>query len=147
MKIKRNLTYIAKTTDIQRKWFIVDANDKVLGRLAVKVANVLRGKIKPQFSPHLDIGDGVIVINAEKIKVTGRKLAQKVYQRYSGYPSGLKEVRLDKMLDRKPEVVIFHAVRSMIPDNKLRNLMLKRLKIYKGETHTHSSQNPIKLEV
>ncbi len=147
MEIKRNKTYIAKKSDVSRKWYIVDAKDKILGRLAVKVANVLRGKNKPEFSPHLDIGDGVIVINAKDIRVTGRKLKQKVYQRFTGYPSGLREVTLEKMLDKKPEIVITHAVENMLPDNKLQKIFMKRLKVFKDDVYPHASQNPIKLEV
>lgn len=147
MEIKRNKTYIAKNTDISRKWYIVDAKDMILGRLAVKVANVLRGKNKPNFSPHLDTGDGVIVINAKDIRVTGRKMKQKVYQRFTGYPGGLREVTLEKMLDKKPEVVITHAVENMLPDNKLQKIFLKRLKVFKDDVYPHKSQNPVKLEV
>lgn len=146
MQIKRNKTYIAKISDISRKWYIADAKDKILGRLAVKIANVLRGKNKPEFSPHLDIGDGVIVINAKEIKVTGRKLKQKVYQRFSGYPSGQKQVTLEKMLANKPQLVITQAVKNMLPDNKLKKLFLKRLRVYKDDKFINLSQNPIKLE-
>jgi large subunit ribosomal protein L13 len=147
MKIKRNHTYIPTKSDIQHQWYILDAKDKILGRLAAKVASVLRGKHKPSFVTHLDIGDGVIVINAKQVRVTGRKLEQKVYERYSGYPGGHKEVRLEEMLAKKPELVIQHSVRNMLPNNKLRELALKRLKIYKDASHPHISQHPLTLEV
>lgn len=142
-----NKTYVAKKKDISRKWYIVDAKDKILGRLAVKVAVILRGKHKPTFTPHLDTGDGVIVVNAAKIRVTGRKLQEKVYRRYSGYPGGLREVSLDNMLKRKPETVIRLAVQRMLPTGPLGTVIMKKLKIYADDKHNHSSQNPIKLEV
>ncbi len=140
-------TYVAKKRDIIRQWYIVDAKDKVLGRLAAKVASVLRGKHKPIFTPHLDTGDGVIVINAAKIKVTGRKLQQKVYRRYSGYPGGLREVSLENMLKNKPATVIKLAVRRMLPGGPLGRDLLKKLKVYTEDKHTHTSQKPVVLEV
>lgn len=147
MKIKRGKTYIATKADIKRAWFLVDAKDKILGRMATKIATVLRGKNKAIFSPHLDTGDAVIVINAGEVRVTGRKLEQKFYQRYSGYPGGRKDVRLDEMLAKNPEIVIRHAVKSMLPSNKLREPILKRLKIYKDANHPHVGQRPVVLEV
>lgn len=140
-------TYVTKKADIKRQWFLVDAKDKVLGRLAVKVASILRGKHKPIFSPSLDTGDGVIVINASKIKVTGRKLKQKVYRRYSGYPGGLREVSLETMLAKKPATVIQLAVRRMLPGGPLGRDMIKKLRVYVDDKHTQKSQNPVLLEV
>ncbi len=142
-----NKTYVAKKEDIKRQWYLVDAKDKILGRLAAKVAAILRGKHKPIFTPHLDTGDGVIVINAAKIKVTGRKLKQKVYRRYSGYQGGLKEVFLETMLKRKPATVIKLAVRRMLPGGPLGRDVLKKLKVYVDDKHPHKSQNPVILEV
>jgi large subunit ribosomal protein L13 len=140
-------TYVAKKEDIKRKWYIVDAKDKILGRLAVKVAVVLRGKHKPVFTPFMDTGDGVIVINASKIKVTGRKLTQKVYRRYSGYPGGLKEVTLENMLSKRPSTVIKLAVMRMLPQGPLGRDILKKLKIYADDVHPHKAQNPSILEI
>ena len=142
-----NKTYVAKKEDIKRKWYLVDAKDKVLGRLASKVASVLRGKHKAIFTPHLDTGDGVIVINAAQIRVTGRKLKQKVYRRYSGYPGGLREVSLETMLAKKPTMVVQLAVRRMLPGGPLGRDLIKILKIYADEKHTHKAQNPLVLEV
>ncbi|MBU2541090.1 MAG: 50S ribosomal protein L13 [Candidatus Omnitrophica bacterium] len=147
MKIKRNRTYLPKKQEIKRRWYIVDAENMVLGRIAAKIATVLRGKNKPQFTPHLDTGDGVIVINAQKVRVTGKKGQDKIYQRYSGYPSGLKEINLNELMSKKPQLVITNAVKNMLPDNKLKRVVLKRLKIYKDEVHPHSGQNPVKLEI
>lgn len=140
-------TYVAKKEDIKQKWYIVDAKDKVLGRLSTRVASILRGKHKPIFTPHVDTGDGVVVINAAKIKVTGRKLKQKVYRRYSGYPGGLREVRLENMLADSPTTVIKLAVSRMLPTGTLGHEMLKKLKIYAGDVHPHKAQNPIVLEI
>jgi len=142
-----NKTYIAKKEDIKRQWYIVDAKDKVLGRLAVKIAVILRGKHKAIFTPHLDTGDGVIVINAAKIRITGRKPKQKIYRRYSGYPGGLREVTLETMLAKKPATVIQLAVRRMLPGGPLGRDLIKKLKVYADDKHTHKSQNPISLEV
>ena len=142
-----NKTYLAKKEDIIRKWYLVDAKDKVLGRLASKVASVLRGKHKVIFTPHIDTGDGVIVINAAQIRVTGRKLKQKVYRRYSGYPGGLREVSLETMLAKKPTMVVQLAVRRMLPGGPLGRDLIKKLKIYADEKHTHKAQNPLVLEV
>jgi large subunit ribosomal protein L13 len=140
-------TYVAKRPDVKRVWYLVDAKDKILGRLASKVAVILRGKHKPIFTPHLDTGDGVIVINAAKLRVTGRKLKQKVYRRYSGYPGGLKEVTLETMLANKPEVVFRLAVTRMLPSGPLGRDLVKKLKIYADDKHLHQSQKPIALEV
>lgn len=140
-------TYFAKKEDIKRQWYLVDGKDKVLGRLAVKIAVILRGKHKPIFTPGIDTGDGVIVINASKIKVTGRKLKDKVYRRYSGYPGGLREVSLENMLAKRPVTVIRLAVRRMLPSGPLGNSMLKKLKVYADDKHPHKPQNPVVLEV
>lgn len=138
------ITKDTRLIDIQRKWFIADANDKVLGRLASKVARVLIGKGKPEFTPHLDCGDYVIIINASRIKTTGKKLVQKLYFRHSGWPKGDKLIKLDQMLRQHPETVIQLAVKGMLPQNRLGRKMLKKMKIYKGDTHPHKAQ---KLEV
>jgi len=140
-------TYVAKKEDIKRKWYLVDAKDKVLGRLAVKIAVILRGKHKVIFTPHLDTGDGVIVINAAKIRITGRKPKQKIYRRYSGYPGGLREVTLETMLAKKPATVIQLAVRRMLPGGPLGRDLIKKLKVYADDKHIHKAQNPILLEV
>ncbi len=142
-----NKTYVAKKEDIKRQWYLVDAKDKILGRLAAKIAVILRGKHKAIFTPHLDTGDGVIVINASKIRVTGRKLKQKVYRRYSGYPGGLRELPLEALLTKKPATVIQLAVRRMLPSGPLGRDMLKKLKVYSDDKHPHKAQNPTVLEV
>ena len=133
-------TYIQKTEEVVRKWYLIDAEGKVLGRLATKVAMILRGKNKPEFTPHVDGGDGVVIINALKIRVTGKKLQDKKYQSYSGYSGGQKEWSLETMLAKKPEEVIMHAVRGMLPHNALGRKMLKRLKVYAQAEHKHSAQ-------
>lgn len=138
-----NKTYVAKKEDIKRQWFLVDAQGKILGRLASKIAVILRGKHKAIFTPHLDTGDGVIVINAAKIRVTGRKLKEKLYRRFSGYPGGLKEVSLETMLERRPTTVIKLAVRRMLPGGPLGRDMLKKLKVYVDDKHPHKAQNPV----
>lgn len=140
-------TYCAKKEEIKRAWYLVDAKDKILGRLASKVAVLLRGKHKVIFTPHIDTGDNVIVINAAKIRVTGRKLKEKVYRRYSGYPGGLREVRLENMLSKRPVTVIRLAVRRMLPGGHLGTAIFKKLKIYAGESHPHKGQSPVPLEV
>jgi len=142
-----NKTYVAKKEEIKRQWYLVDAQDKILGRLAAKIAVIIRGKHKPIFTPHLDTGDGVIVINAAKIKVTGRKLKEKVYRRYSGYQHGLKEVSLETLLKKKPETLIKLAVGRMLPSGPLARDILKKLKVYADDKHPHKSQNPVVLEV
>ncbi|MBC7195855.1 50S ribosomal protein L13 [Deferribacteraceae bacterium V6Fe1] len=132
--------------DSEKKWYLVDANDKILGRLATRIAMILMGKNKPVYTPFMDTGDFVVVVNAEKIKVTGKKLTDKVYYAYSGYFGGLKEKTLEQMLDRKPEEVIRLAVKRMLPKNRLGRQMLKKLKIYSGSEHPHSAQQPEKIE-
>lgn len=140
-------TYIAKDKDIKRAWYLVDAKDKILGRLASKVASVLRGKDKVIYSPHQDTGDEVIVINASKITVTGKKATQKVYKRYSAYPGGLNIETLETVLKKRPEHVIRHAVRGMLPKNKLGDKLIKKLKVYAGQTHPHAAQKPSVLKI
>lgn len=140
-------TYIAKKEDVKRQWFLVDAKGKILGRLAAKVAAILRGKHKVIFTPNLDTGDAVIVINASEVRVTGRKAKQKVYRRYSGYPGGLREVPYETMLKNRPTTVIELAVRRMLPTGPLGRDMLKKLKIYADDKHGHEAQKPQVLEV
>lgn len=139
-------TYVTKPEDIERSWYVVDASGKTLGRLASEIAQIVRGKHKPIFSPSVDAGDYVIVVNAERIHVTGDKLDQKIYYRHSGYPGGLKEVSLRRMLDEHPTRVITHAVRGMLPKNRLGRTMLKKLKVYAGPEHPHQAQQPEPLE-
>lgn len=140
-------TFTPKLSQIERKWYIVDAKDVTLGKLATKVADILRGKNKPIFDPHLDCGDFVIVINCEKIHLSGKKLTDKIYYRHTGYPGGLKEVPAGKMLALKPTKVIELAVAGMLPKNKLRADLISKLKLFAGETHPHSAQTPTKLEI
>jgi large subunit ribosomal protein L13 len=135
-------TPVAKAEDISRDWYVVDASDMVLGRLAAQVASRLRGKHKPIFSPHLDAGDFIVVVNADKVKLTGRKLDQKVYWRHSGYPGGIKGITARRLLETKPERVLRAAVRGMLPKNRLGRKMLKKLKIYAGPEHPHQAQQP-----
>jgi large subunit ribosomal protein L13 len=139
MKIK---TYTPKPEDIQREWFVIDAKDQTLGRLATQIAVLLHGKHKPTFAPHADVGDFVIVINCEKIHVSGNKLEQKTYYRHSQYPGGLKSRTLKEQLNTFPDRVIHEAVRGMLPKNKLGRKMIKKLKIYTGENHPHQAQQP-----
>jgi large subunit ribosomal protein L13 len=140
-------TYVTKNKDVQREWYVVDAAGQTLGRLAARVARILHGKHKPTYSPSVDTGDFVIVVNAEKIHVTGRKLDQKIYYRYSGYPGGLKEITLRNLLQRHPTRVIEHAVRGMLPKNRLGRQMFKKLKVYAGPDHPHAAQQPKQLEL
>jgi len=135
-------TYIPKKDDIEQKWWLVNADGRILGRLATEVADLIRGKRKPQFTSHLDTGDFVVVINAEKIKVTGRKLDQKKYYTHSQYPGGIKEESLKDLLARKPEEVIKKAVWGMVPKGKLGRSLYKKLKVYRGSSHPHEAQNP-----
>ena len=135
-------TYMANPDKIERKWYVVDAEGQTLGRLAAEVAKVLRGKNKPEFTPHIDTGDNVIVINAEKIKVTGKKLDQKVYYHHSDYVGGMKETTLREMMDKKPEKVIELAVKGMLPKGPLGRSMIKKLHVYAGPEHDHQAQKP-----
>ncbi|MGH2521496.1 MAG: 50S ribosomal protein L13 [Anaerolineales bacterium] len=141
-----NKTYVTKASDIQREWLVVDANGQNLGRLATRIATILLGKHKPLFTPSLDTGDFVIVVNAEKVTVTGNKLLEKVYTRYSGYPGGLRVTTLRDQLAKHPDRVITHAVWGMLPHNKLGKAMLKKLKVYAGPDHPHAAQNPTALK-
>lgn len=140
-------TYIPKKDDIEQKWWLINADGKILGRLATEVADLIRGKKKPQFTSHLDTGDFVVIINAEKIKVTGRKLDQKTYYTHSGYPGGIKAETLKDLLERKPEEVIKKAVWGMIPKGKLGRSLYKKLKVYRGPSHPHEAQNPREYQI
>ena len=140
-------TYMATPSTIDRKWYVVDASGYTLGRLASEIAKVLRGKNKPEFTPHVDTGDYVIVVNAEKIKVTGKKLDQKIYYHHSDYVGGMKETTLREMLRKKPEYVITHAVKGMLPKGKLGRQMLKKLHVYAGPEHEHAAQKPEALDI
>ncbi|MBD5641245.1 MAG: 50S ribosomal protein L13 [Desulfovibrio sp.] len=135
-------TFSLRPKDIDRKWYVVDADGQILGRFASQIANRLRGKYKPEFSPHMDNGDFIVVVNCEKIRVTGKKLLEKEYYRHSGWVGGLKEISLGEMLARHPKRVIMHAVKGMLPRNKLGRAILKKLKIYVGPNHPHAAQKP-----
>ena len=140
-------TYTVKASEIERKWYVVDATDHTLGRLSAEIAKILRGKHKPIYTPHLDTGDFVIVINADKIKVTGNKLDQKLYRHHTGYVGNLKETTLREMQAKKPEYVITHAVKGMLPKKALGAAMLKKLKVVAGPDHNHAAQKPEVLEI
>ena len=135
-------TWTPKKGEVERKWLVIDAKDKVLGRVAAETARLLRGKHKPQFAPHVDTGDFVVVINAEKVKLTGKKEEQKIYQRFSGYRSGLKKIKASTMRERHPERLIQLAVKGMMPKNNLARNAFRRLKVYAGDTHPHKAQAP-----
>ena len=139
-------TFTPTPKDIQRDWFIVDANDKTLGRLATQIAHRLRGKHKPEFAPHMDNGDFIVVVNCEKVRVTGNKLENKKYYRHTGDPGGIYSTTLQEMLNSKPDQVLIKAVKGMLPRNRLGRAMLKKLKVYPGGEHPHSAQNPQPLE-
>ncbi len=138
-------TYNAKPGEIERSWFVVDADGETLGRLATRIAEQLRGKTKPQYTPHVDTGDFVVVVNCEKIRVTGKKLQQKRYYRHSGFPGGIRERTLAEQLGRRPDEVIRHAVRGMLPKNRIGRAQLKKLKVYAGPAHPHEAQQPATL--
>lgn len=140
-------TQFAKKGEIDRKWYVLDAEGKVLGRLASKVATYLRGKTKPVFTPNMDTGDFVIVINADKIRLTGKKLEEKVYYHHTGYPGGLKAQTAKERLNRSPESLIMDAVKGMLPKNRLGRAMLKKLKVYRGSEHPHAAQKPETLNI
>ena len=142
-----NKTITPSLESIERNWFLVDAKDKTLGRLAAQIATVLRGKNKPTFTPHLDTGDFVIVVNAEKVKVTGNKFSQKNYYHHTGYPGGLKTKSFEKMQEDSPEKIIEKAVKGMLPKNKLANQIIKKLKVYSGSVHPHIGQQPKELSI
>ena len=138
-------TYSAKPGEIDRKWYVADADGETLGRLATRIADQLRGKTKPQYTPHVDTGDFVVVVNCERVRVTGRKLEQKRYYRHSGFPGGIKERTLAEQLARRPEDVIRHAVKGMLPRNRIGRAQIKKLKIYAGPSHPHEAQQPVAL--
>jgi large subunit ribosomal protein L13 len=140
-------TLVPNSNDIARDWFLVDVENKVLGRVATQIANVLRGKNKPLFSPSVDTGDFVIVVNAEKVALTGNKLSDKIYYSHSGYPGGIKSITAGKLMEKKAEDIIRKAVKGMLPKNKLASHMLKKLKIYTGSTHPHEAQQPKSLQL
>ena len=140
-------TFMAKAHDVQRKWYIVDAEGKTLGRLASEVAKVLRGKNKPEYTPHVDTGDHVIILNAEKVVLTGKKLDQKVYRHHSHYPGGLKEIKYRAFMQDKPERAVEIAIKGMLPHNSLGRAMFRKLKVYRGTEHDHIAQKPEKLDI
>ena len=139
-------TVVPKLKEIEQKWYIINGDGQVLGRMASQIAYLLRGKHRPQYTPHLDLGDHVIVINAERIRVTGRKMDQKRYTRYSGYPGGLKTQSMARLLQEKPDKVLYYAVRGMLPKNRLGRKLIKKLKIYTGPEHPHAAQQPQPLQ-
>jgi len=138
-------SYMARKGEVPRRWYVVDAQGQVLGRLASRIAMVLRGKTKATFTPHMDTGDFVVVVNAEQVRLTGKKLDNKVYYRHSGYPGGLKETPARHLLQRKPEALLKQAVRGMLPKNSLGRHLLKKLKVYAGGQHPHQAQQPVPL--
>ncbi|MBN62376.1 50S ribosomal protein L13 [bacterium] len=142
-----NTTYSPKPGDVERKWYVVDATDKVLGRLASEIAQILRGKRKPEYAPHADVGDHVIVINAEKIKVTGAKAENKVYHRHTGYAGGLRTTPYSRMIERHPDRVIRKAVQGMLPHTRLGRTQIKKLRVYAGAEHRHQAQSPELLDL
>lgn len=139
-------TYMAKPNAVERKWYVIDAAGKRVGRLATEIATILRGKHKPEFTPHVDTGDFVVVVNVEKVVFTGKKLTNKLYSRHSGYPGGLKQTRAIDMLQTHPERVLYNAVKGMLPHNTLGRQQLTKLKLYAGPEHPHQAQQPIPLE-
>lgn len=140
-------SFIQKPAEVERKWYVVDAEGKTLGRLASQVAAILRGKNKPTFTPHVDCGDYVIVINAKKVEVTGKKRREKVYKRHTGHPGGLRELTFEQLLEKHPEEIVRHAVKGMMPTGKLGRQMFKKLKVYVGPEHGHAAQKPEKLDI
>ena len=140
-------SYIPKSDDIKKEWYVVDVKDKVLGRVASEVSKRLMGKHKPMYTPHLDVGDFIVIINADKVNLTGRKLNDKVYYHHSGYPGGLKSINAEKLIQQNPEKLFTLAVRGMLPKNKLGRKMIKKLKVYSGSEHPHQAQEPVILEI
>jgi len=140
-------TISAKNTDVERKWHVIDADGLVVGRMASQVAKILRGKNKPIFTPHVDTGDYVVIVNAEKVRFTGNKLEKKAYYRHTGYPGGLKTTMAKDLMKTSPERVIYFAVRGMLPKNTLGRQQFKKLKVYRGSEHPHNAQNPEKLDL
>ena len=145
--VRQMKTYTVKAGEIERKWYVIDAEDLVLGRLATEVATILKGKNKPVYSTHMDVGDNVIVVNAEKVKLTGNKIDKKIYYRHSGYPGGLKEIPYSELMKNKSDFVVRKAVRGMLPHNRLGRQMLKKLHVYRGPDHPHQAQQPEQLEL
>ena len=139
-------TISVKKESVTREWYLVDATNKTLGRLSTEIAKRLRGKHKPEYTPHVDTGDYIIVVNAEKVKVTGNKMTDKIYYHHTGYPGGIKSITFDKLIERAPEQIIEKAVKGMMPKNKLSRSMLTKLKVYAGSEHPHAAQQPIRLE-
>lgn len=144
---KNNKTYMAKPGEIESKWFIIDATDLILGRLSTQVASILRGKNKPEFTPNVDCGDHVIIINCDKVALTGKKLEQKYYRYHTGYVGGLKEVQYKKLMIEKPEFAVYKAVKGMLPKNTLGRAMLKKLRVYAGAEHNNQAQCPVELKL
>lgn len=140
-------TIFLKEKDIEQKWYIVDAAGKTLGRVAVKIANILRGKHKPSYTPHMEVGDRVIVINAEKVAVTGKKRSDKLYYKHSGYPGGLRSENFEKMISRKPKYPLEHAIKGMLPKGPLGRKLFRNVKVYTGDSHPHMAQKPEVLEI
>lgn len=140
-------TFSAKPEAVKRDWYVVDAEGKTLGRLATEVASRLRGKHKPEYTPHVDTGDYIVVVNAEKVRVTGRKATDKMYHRHTGYIGGLKSMSFEELIDHKPEMVIELAVKGMLPKNSLGRSMFRKLKVYAGSEHKHAAQQPQQLEI
>jgi large subunit ribosomal protein L13 len=140
-------TYTASANTIQRDWYVVDATDKVLGRLATEIASRLRGKHKPEYTPNLDTGDYIVVVNAEKVRVTGNKRTDKIYYRHSGYPGGLKQINFEKLMQKAPEDALNKAVKGMLPRGPLGRAMFRKLKVYAGPEHRHASQQPLPLDI
>ena len=144
---KNNKSYMAKPGEVDKKWYVVDATDAILGRLSSQVATILRGKNKPEFTPNVDCGDFVIVINCNKVRLTGKKLEQKYYRHHTGYIGGLKEVQYKKIMQEKPEFAVYKAVKGMLPKNSLGEAMLTKLRVYAGSEHLHSAQQPVELKL
>ena len=140
-------TYIPSGKNVDRKWFVVDATGKTLGRLATKAADVLSGKTNPQYVPYIDVGDHVIIINAEKIRLTGLKAQSKLYRRYTGFPGGLREDSFARVLNRKPELILEQAIKGMLPKSKMGRQMATKLQVYRGDKHPHAAQKPVALEI
>ncbi len=140
-------TYVAKPADIRRSWYVVDATDKTLGRLASAVAMRLRGKHKPEYTPHMDTGDFIIIVNADKVRVSGKKSQDKIYYRHTGYPGGIKSETFEKLLERKPEAIVEKAIKGMLPKGPLGREMFRKLKVYAGASHEHQAQQPQQLDI
>jgi len=140
-------TFVPSGKNIDRKWFVIDASGKTLGRLATRAADVLSGKLNPQYVPYIDVGDHVIVINAEKIRLTGLKSQNKLYRRYTGFPGGLREESIIRVMSRKPELILEQAIKGMLPKSKMGRQMATKLKVYRGDKHPHEAQKPVALEI